>query len=427
MNTDNPRVTMIMGAGGVLDMNFPQSIIKPSTWNITNDVIRPYTFTDGTQSSLVHNIYQLLIEKFPVDQNLYWLSSQKPNIHFEIIFHVMELLMAYEGVWSNSNQNPSTYPYFAPFTKQNFEFNKEDLSRIMWLFIDRIMKIVNDYDEYFRNDHGEEDWYRLFFRSDYKWDVFNFNYDTTIEACLGDYEDGFERQTGKDTSIFKPAKLIENKDALSTINHIHGCIKYFYKDNPNDDLFETNLHDLYLYPTYHDVHMRMMGRGQSNPYAQTNEEYFAGPIITGLRKTEKLACMPYDFYHGNLYNSIIHNNAMVIVGYSFGDLYVNNLIKRMHAIWGGKERIVVIDKWDGGSIHGYNNELRNYMQTLSSGEIEFLEIISGCNSIDSMIRDYIDADVYHPKYSKNKCLMLITSGMKDASRIISDVNIFLNS
>ena len=42
MNEVNPRVTMIMGAGAVLDMNFPCSLLRPSTWNITQEVIKPY-------------------------------------------------------------------------------------------------------------------------------------------------------------------------------------------------------------------------------------------------------------------------------------------------------------------------------------------------------------------------------------------------
>ena len=33
---------MIMGAGAVLDMNFPTGVLRPSTWNITQEVIKPY-------------------------------------------------------------------------------------------------------------------------------------------------------------------------------------------------------------------------------------------------------------------------------------------------------------------------------------------------------------------------------------------------
>lgn len=429
MNEANPRVTMIMGAGAVLDMSFPSTIIKPTTWNITQEVKKPYdNFADSTKTiQIVEEIYQHLMKTFPTDRNQWWVSNPEPNIHFEILFHVMEQLIAYESVWNGRNHNPYTYPHFAPFTGQAFPFDMEALSQVMWRFIMRIMEIVNAYNEYFRNDKGNENWYRDFFKSDFKWDVFNFNYDTTVEQSLGEYEDGFEHITGRIESIFRPQKLMRNTNNHSTVNHIHGCINYFYKDNANDDIFETNIHDLYLYPNYEEVMKRMSGRGQSNQSAQNNEEFFAGPIITGLRKTEKLMCMPYDFYHGNLYKAIEGSNAMVIVGYSFGDLYVNNLINRMHSIWGGKERIVLIDKWDGSKIMGYKTELEKYIQSLSKGEIEFLLMMSGCNNIGEMLSNFIDSDVFHPKYSNNGCLMLITSGMKVASSVRDDIYSFLKS
>lgn len=429
MNKENPRVTMIMGAGSVLDMNFPPDVKRPTTWNITGEVRKPYDDSlDNTRKiNIVEEIYQVLYKAFPTDQNLWWKTGIEPNIHFEILFHVMEQLLSYESVWSDNNKNPYMYPYFAPFTSSNFAFDRQDLSKVMKEFIMRIMDIVNAYNQYFLNDGGKENWYRDFFKSDFKWDVFNFNYDTTVENSLGEYEDGFEKISDRIDAIFRPQKLFENKNNYSTVNHIHGCINYYYKNNINDDMSETTMHDLYLYPNYGEVKNRMTGRGQSTPVSQNNEEYYAGPIITGLRKTEKLTCTPYDFYHGNIYKSILGSNAMVIVGYSFGDLYVNNLIKRMHAIWQGKERIVVIDKWDGTKILGSKTELNRYIQGLSKEEIEFLATMSGCSTIDGMIDDFIDPDVNHPKYSKNGNLLLITSGMKVASSIRGEIYSFLES
>lgn len=429
MNINNSRVTMVMGAGAVLDMNFPSNIIKPTTWNITEEVRKPYDdiFCPNRKITIVEDIYQILVKSFPVDHNIWWATSSMPNIHFEILFHVMEQLIAYQSVWDSNNHNPYTFPYFAPFTARSFSFDPKDLNQVMWKFVMRIMEIVNAYNEYFRNDNGAENWYRDFFKSDFKWDVFNFNYDTTVEQSLGIYEDGFEQMTNRIDSIFRPQKLILNENNLSTVNHVHGCINYFYKDKPNDDMFETNIHDLYLYPNFDEVKCRMIGRGQSNPSAQNNEEYFAGPIITGLRKTEKLTCMPYDFYHGNLYNAIVSSNAMVIAGYSFGDLYVNNLINRMHTIWRGEERIIVIDRWDDNKIRGSKTNLEKYLQTLSKGAIEFLELMSGCTCIGQMMNNFIDPDISHPKYSTNGNLMLITNGMKEASNIRNDIYSFLKS
>ena len=42
MNEVNPRVTMIMGADVVLDIDFPTGVLRPSTWNITHELIKPY-------------------------------------------------------------------------------------------------------------------------------------------------------------------------------------------------------------------------------------------------------------------------------------------------------------------------------------------------------------------------------------------------
>lgn len=52
---------MIMGAGAVLDMNFPCGVMKPSTWNITKEVRKPYedVFDNSRQITIVEGIYSL--------------------------------------------------------------------------------------------------------------------------------------------------------------------------------------------------------------------------------------------------------------------------------------------------------------------------------------------------------------------------------
>lgn len=428
MSETNQRVTMIMGAGAVLDMNFPDDIITPTTRKITEVVLNSYRdFSNSSRKiTVVNDIDDVLINRFPVDQNIWWIDNLRPDINFEMLFHVIEQFLPYESVWSGNNKNPYMYPYFAPFTKQNFKFDRNDLSAVLSEFILRVMRIVNDYNEYFRNDKGKENWYRYFFKSEFKWDVFNFNYDTTVEQSLGEFEDGFEQIPGRADAIFRPKKLMDNKENLSTINHIHGCINYYYKDHPNDDIFETNIHDLYKYPSFDEVERRMNEWGQSNPVSQNNEEYIAGPIITGLRKTEKLICMPYDFYHGNLHKAVVGSNSMVIVGYSFGDLYVNNLIKRMHTIWRGKERIVLIDKWCSEHME-YRSDLEKYLHTLPGGELEFIELMSGCTDVGELLDNLLASNYHSPKYSKNGNLMLVVCGMKEASIMRPEIYDFLKS
>lgn len=113
---------MIMGAGAVLDMNFPADIITPTTRKITEEVLNPYRdiFDSSRVITVVNDIYDVLIQQFPVDQYIWWRDDLRPEINFEILFHVIEQLLSYESVWSGINKNPYIYPYFAPFTKQNF-------------------------------------------------------------------------------------------------------------------------------------------------------------------------------------------------------------------------------------------------------------------------------------------------------------------
>ena len=77
MNINNSRVTMLMGAGAVLDMNFPSNIIKPTTWNITEEVRKPYDdiFCPNRKITIVEDIYQILVKSFPVDHNIWWATS----------------------------------------------------------------------------------------------------------------------------------------------------------------------------------------------------------------------------------------------------------------------------------------------------------------------------------------------------------------
>lgn len=326
-------------------MAFPKGIVFPSTGVITEEVKKTYRHPiEGYDINVVEEIYQRLMAVYPVDHNIWWKANKKPYIHFEIQFHVMEHLLSYSTVWEGNNRNPYMYPYFAPFTKSKFSVKHEDLFYVMKPFLMRIMDIVNGYNEYFRQNRGTEQWFSDFFQTDFKWDVFNFNYDTPVEQSLVDYEDGYEQVAGDNYSKFSPMKLQQNPRDLSTVNHLHGCILYCGKKIANDDVYDITIHDLYKYPDYDTVKGMLMGRGQSNEVSQTNEEYFAGPIITGLRKTDKLSCVPYDFYYGNLYKALYSSPALVIVGCSFGDLYVNNVIRRMHMQYGDKTRVVIIDK-----------------------------------------------------------------------------------
>ena len=71
--------------------------------------------------------------------------------------------------------------------------------------------------------------------------------------------------------------------------------------------------------------------GKSNATAQSHEESIIGPLITGLRKTDKLTVHPYDEYQAVFRQAVYKSDRMLVGGYSFGDLYLNSIVDHMWA------------------------------------------------------------------------------------------------
>jgi hypothetical protein len=95
--------------------------------------------------------------------------------------------------------------------------------------------------------------------------------------------------------------------------------------------------------------------GRSTNTNQAGEKAEIGAIITGLHKTDKIQAMPYSFYNAEFVNSLIRNNALLIIGYSFGDIHFNRLLEKIAKIHGEKRKVVFIDyvdkkKWWGNPV-----------------------------------------------------------------------------
>lgn len=90
------------------------------------------------------------------------------------------------------------------------------------------MSIVNQYDASFNEDMSTERWYQDFCKSlSGRSNIFNLNYDNTIENSLSEYEDGFPPiKDGEDYSRFSARRYYENSRGVSTIAHLHGQILF---------------------------------------------------------------------------------------------------------------------------------------------------------------------------------------------------------
>lgn len=404
------RTTAIIGAGAVLDFDF-DGLPKPTTQYITDKVVEEkIEGYDEIDSELIKHIYNRIIDASRAEYLRLHPAVRyyEPPISFEDLFEVIETLYSYSGTWKHEH-----YPFslISALVKSDLDNYSVDYERAMKAIIKKIVEIVNAYDELFKKD-DRENWYKNFWKDfDGRLDVFNFNYDTTIEYSLGNYIDGYVPFT-RDYERFEPEVLWNASEDKPTINHLHGCILY---GDPNPKPTEHHYSHRDLYKFYPDALKEVFISGQWMPRNQAGDSIFYSPIITGLKKTDKICFMPHNFYHANLAKKIIENPSLLICGYSFGDLYVNQLIQRHKLVHDKNERVVIVDKWPDYVNEDVVRLYRYFMDHTSGGLREYVIRVLECAYEDILdtfkqFKQVIDGCWESP----NGVLRIYTKGFKPA-------------
>jgi len=226
MNITNNRIIALLGAGAVLDFDFDELKVKhkPATCVITDELAKICVKdVEGNSVALIEELVRLYKEANFETQNpaitpMARYGKRNP-INFEVVLHILEELQSYSSVWKNEWISPAVVPPMAAFVKAKLNYDTVVYSRSIDESVRVITRIIEEYDETFRKT-DKESWYREFWKSNPgPWDVFSLNYDSTVEQCICDYEDGFE--SDMDTyggHRFIPGKLIGNT-VLSTVVH----------------------------------------------------------------------------------------------------------------------------------------------------------------------------------------------------------------
>ena len=141
------RITTIVGAGAVLDLELPKDAIWPSTENITNAIrgVKKQNILTHKEIVEVEEIYQILKREYPTYPN------------FELIFHVLEMFVAYGWVWQHPTSMPkatSMFPVFAPFTAPKWLYDRSNVTAaefkkyIHWLAENHINRTIQEPDRF---------------------------------------------------------------------------------------------------------------------------------------------------------------------------------------------------------------------------------------------------------------------------------------
>jgi len=412
---NSQRITAIVGSGASIDLD------GITTDAMTKEILgHSFDYYDiKTRNRLSTGIISYI--------NSVLQDNQYPS-NFETIFHVLEEMYSYTTGWSNP-LNKTIVPAFSYFTAPNYcKYNDSSLIeqvsiQFLQVIADRIIAYSEQYSSHWHNPENE--WHCKFWNA-YKglMDVFTLNYDDLIETSLhGEYEDGFQEIDKlldiecKDFKGFNPKKLLESKDK-TTINHLHGSIHY--GNIPNEFLNKAvykYLHgDLFYWCDYRYI----PDSSKSHFTAQNGQQMLCNRIITGLSKLEHINRLPYSTYFGYLSKKMIENSKLLIVGYSFCDLYINNLIQQMNLNHNNDQKIVIIDYW-GKDLeeqkNRINNESDNYMgaeavECILRLSMDGSEKEKGIQYIKNQLEQRTDKN--KPYESENGKCLIFTNGFKNA-------------
>ncbi|MBI3583462.1 MAG: SIR2 family protein [Nitrospinae bacterium] len=386
------RVTAFIGAGAIIDIG------GPTTHDITNKVRSVQQDIFDTSAKCM--VPRPFIEEVAQHLSSFW--GIEPN--FEDIFHALEMLDSCRVGWdikAAKEFRPALSGFVDSIDDRFFDqmalmIAKNDL-------IKTVAEQIDSYDAAF-NPNVTHSWYADFWRqatNKLPWDIATINYDTCIDKSLHgytSYEDGFEYiEAG--LHKFCPNKVC-NSDKTKII-HLHGCIYYGYPPpypDPNRFIFEYQHEDLFKFSSYLEARKSWFHR--SRALSQAGEQTTVGPIVTGLRKTDKLLPYPYNAYNTCFTNSIMGNNRLLIVGYSFGDLHFNNWFERIVNIHGDNRKIVII----------YLDNPKYLYSDIGDKMCRFLLTVFK----KKRVSEFIPFGSDNPVVSGNGCVRLYLRGFNDA-------------
>jgi len=409
-------VTVIVGAGAVLD--FEHKGIFPSVKNITDEVLKlSIQKVDGGERPLLREINDYIVGKLKQVGRPEINRYIQPQLNFENLLHVLEMCIAYSGCWRKEYISWLSFPEFGTLIQPD-DFLKDiqtyDYIRAAYELQKTVMSIVNQYDTSFSENMRSEQWYLDFWKSlSGRTNIFNLNYDNTIENSLGEYEDGFSPITdGEDYSRFSAKRYYENPRGVSTIAHLHGQILF---SEAREYPFDYSIRDLVKNKDYQTACKNRIG-GQFPPSNQAKEEYLQPVIVSGSRKTEKMTFAPNNVYLSDLARKVIENNRLMIIGYSFGDLYLNEILGLGMAAHGDDFRVVIIDKFPL-YINSYTSWIQHLTHECNPQEYTFVSRITkdrllieiGQEEFPLLVREYGE-----PVVSRNGKLMMCIDGFKEA-------------
>ncbi len=311
--------------------------------------------------------------------------NEVKEANFEDLLDMLEILADY----AEKGTNTSSSVVLATLREQYKNVEHGLLFRTKELFINSINNYIYRYDKTFKKKGS---WMKCFFnnlisKEECVLDVFNLNYDTWIEQILEDYVDGFVPLDGYDDFSRFSSRAYLNPGNRHTISHLHGQICFsdpnFRVEDINRYAYEEQEYTLYKYRDFDLANDYRKRHVRSDDKNQAGHNIFLTNIITGRMKTDKLLWSPMQIYMYGLIKALVENEELLIIGYGFGDQYINNLLFQYLQYHPSNKRIRMITRLEPKE---YEDIMSNYGTPFHDVQSRFTQCMmhntSWCRSFD---------------------------------------------
>ena len=207
--------------------------------------------------------------------------------------------------------------------------------------------LVNKLADYFRKKCLDRtkpiDSYKKFLeeiRKDFDVGIYNLNYDDVAIHAWPEAYTGFD-SNGLDENIFCPKAIFDRKE-WGFVYHLHGSVHNHIqtdKQGKTDkqrigwkkDLSSSN------FTVYDKNHMSLVVNSNSSRMPMST-------LLAGGFKLEQLSPEPFQTFHSSLVRHAYEANAILIIGYGFGDTHVNWVLKNRYRYDKTKLKVLTVNK-----------------------------------------------------------------------------------
>jgi hypothetical protein len=154
--------------------------------------------------------------------------------------------------------------------------------------------------------------------------VIDLNYDDVADNAQIHWSDGYE-SVFEDALIFDPEQWIRdvNDSSRHLLMHLHGSIRFGRLPNVSVII---NPEEPAKYASYEIANEHLAG--EARPASADGRSYSASYIISGTSKASKMIynMRPYGYYLSAMAQLVPVSDALLSIGYGWGDPHVNTLL-----------------------------------------------------------------------------------------------------